>query len=232
MARISISIAVAALLMLGISSASTGHAAATRNSAGNRSASAAQQSASDDLDQALAVELGLHPGAFVAPEGFACASDANPDARTCIFIKSTLDQIQRGIAVFDFLEPGSGGAKEVVARDTAGNWDFWFGTQQSVHQLLYLPDAVMVCTNRDALNLHSAPSVDASLVGALSDGVTATADEFLLAPDLRDTAGRPINPAYGWYHVTSPVDGWALSLYLSDARLPDCTLHDAITAPR
>lgn len=171
--------------------------------------------------------------AFAAAlEWFDAVSDAdcqtnNPQKKHCVEALSEPFTVQRGIAAFGVADPeGVGGFVGVLGRDPAGEWKSWFGGQQA-YQLLTLPGDMLVCAEGERLNVRSAPTTDAPAVGQLDDLTTVRAEEFVLTEPASDL----YTPGYGWYHLSSPQDGWAYSKYLTDARNGDCTLRDALEAP-
>lgn len=150
----------------------------------------------------------------------------NPQKKQCVSAQSSPSTVQRGIAVFGVSDPGGFGAfAGVLGRDPAGEWKFWFATQQA-YQLLVLPGDMLVCAEGDSLNVRSAPTTDAQVVGSLSDLTAVRAEEFVLTEPASDLD----KPGYGWYHLSAPLDGWAYSKYLTNADLGDCSLRDGIEA--
>ncbi len=64
---------------------------------------------------------------------------------------------------------------------------------------------------------------DVRVVGVLEDLTAVRAGEFVLTEQAIDQ-----QHGYGWFRLSSPLDGWACSNYLTNASWEDCVLHDAI----
>jgi hypothetical protein len=175
------------------------------------------QAAATAVDAAFAAAL----------EHFDAVSDAdcttnNPQEKDCVSAQSQPSTVQRGIAVFGVGPPDGPGFVGVLGRDPAGEWNFWLGGQQ-FYQLLILPEDMIVCAESQRLNVRSAPMTDAPVVGKLEDLTMVRAEEFVLTEP-----GSGPQQGYGWFRLSSPLDGWAYSKYLTNASQGDCTLHDAL----
>ncbi len=169
------------------------------------------------VDAALAAAL----------EYFDAVSDAdcetnNPQNKQCVGLASQPATVQLGIAVFGVASPEGPGFAGVLGRDPAGEWMFWRGGQQD-YQLLMLPGDALVCAFGEGLNVRSASTTDAPAVGVIDDLTVVQAEEFVLTEP-----GSDLQNGYGWFRLSSPMDGWAYSKYLTAASLDDCTLHDAL----
>ena len=166
--------------------------------------------------------------AFAAAlEHFDAVSDAdcetnNPQNKSCAGLSSQPSTVQRGIAVFGVSGPDGGGFAGVLGRDPAGEWKVWRKVQQD-YQLLILPGDALVCGYGAGLTVGSAPTADAAAVGVLDDLTTVRAEEFVLTEQASDPAY-----GYGWFRLSSPLDGWAYSKYLTNASYGDCSLHDGM----
>lgn len=185
-----------------------------------------------------AVPTGTQTSQQAADAAFAAAlkqfegvSDAdcqtnNPQKRPCVSAQSSPSTVQRGIAAFGVSDPeGFGAFVGVLGRDPAGEWKFWFVGQQA-YQLLTLPGDMLVCAEGQGLNVRSAPTTNAPIVGSLQDLAPVRAEAFVLTEPASDRH----KPGYGWYHLSAPLDGWAYSKYLTNALLGDCSLRDGIEA--
>ncbi len=162
-----------------------------------------------------------------ALEYYDAVSDAdcetnNPQNKQCVGLSSQLSTVQGGIAVFGVASPdGPGGFVAVLGLDPAGEWKFWRAGQQD-YQLLTLPGDALVCAYGSRLNVRSAPTTDAPAVGLLEDLTGVRAEEFVL------TVPGELQHGYGWFRLSSPLDGWVYSQYLTAALWDDCSLHDAL----
>jgi len=168
--------------------------------------------------------------AFAAAlEHFDAVSDAdcetnNPQNKQCAGLSSQPSTVQRGIAAFGVGPLDGPGFVGVLGRDAAGEWKIWRAVQQD-YQLLTLPGDALVCGYGAGLNVGSAPTTDAAAVGVLEDLTRVRAEEFVLTERASDDLQQY---GYGWFRLSSPLDGWAYSKYLTAASLGDCTLHDAM----
>ncbi len=149
---------------------------------------------------------------------------SNPENKLCVGLESQPSTTQRGIAVFGVGAPDGPGFAGVLGRDSAGEWKFWRAGQQD-YQLLTLPGDALVCGYGAGLNVQSEPTNDAPAVVAVEDMTTVRAEEFLLTEVGSDDL--QLN-GYGWFRLSSPLDGWAYSKYLTNASQGDCSLHDAL----
>lgn len=187
-----------------------------------------EQTGSSAFDQALAAELAFNPGAVAVSSGDMCPAQGNAAGATCVIPVSSADAAARGIAEFGVGSPLGSGATEVLGQEPSGAWQFWFGTQNVVYQLLDLPGAIIVCAGGDGLNVRSGPSTDGAAVAKLADGTQMAAEQFVLTDPGDHTtlsAGRG-----GWYRISSPVQGWVYSRFISTASLGDCTWHDQLVS--
>jgi hypothetical protein len=166
--------------------------------------------------------------AFAAAlEQFDAVSDAdcetnNPQNKTCAGLSSQPSEVPRGIAVFGVGAPAGPGFVGVLGRDAAGEWKVWREVQQD-YQLLTLPGDALVCGYGAGLTVVSAPAADAAAVGVLEDLTRVRAEEFVLTEQASD-----LQHGYGWFRLSSPLDGWAYSKYLTNASWEDCSTHDAM----
>ncbi len=168
------------------------------------------------VDAALAAALEYYDAVSDAD----CETN-NPQNKQCVGLSSQPSTIQGGIAVFGVASPDGPGFVAVLGRDAAGVWKFWRAGQQD-YQLLTLPGDGLVCAYGAGLNVRSAPTTDAPVVGAIEDLTSVRAEEFVL------TVQGELQFGYGWFRLSSPLDGWSYSKYLTNASLGDCALHDAL----
>ncbi len=169
----------------------------------------------------------VDPALAAALEYFDAVSDAdcqtnNPQNRRCVGLSSQPSTVQLGIAVFGVGSPDGGGFAGVLGLDPAGEWKFWRAGQQD-YQLLTLPGDALVCAYGSRLNVRSEPTTDAPAVGIIEDLTGIRAEEFVLTE-----RGSDPQHGYGWFRLSSPLDGWAYSKYLTAASWDDCALHDAL----
>ncbi len=170
----------------------------------------------------------VDPALVAALEYFDAVSDAdcqtnNPQNKRCVGLSSQPSTVQRGIAVFGVASPdGPGGFAGVLGRDPAGEWKFWRAGQQD-YQLLTLPGDALVCAYGSRLNVRSEPTTDAPAVGVMEDLTAVRAEEFVLTEQ-----GSDLQQGHGWFRLSSPLDGWVYSKYLTAALWDDCALHDAL----
>ncbi len=147
------------------------------------------------------------------------------DSPICIVPQPSLGATERGIVAFGVSDYPAGGAIVFLGRTPEGEWEFWFGTQDITYRLTALPGEMRVCAGGAGLNLRASPSTDSEALAALPDDVGVAVDSFVLTePGMMSPTGP--EAGYGWYHLTSPEEGWAYSKYLSDASLDDCSIHD------
>ena len=168
-------------------------------------------------DAALAAALEL----FDAVSDADCETN-NPQNKSCAGLSSQPSEVQRGIAVFGVGAPDGPGFVGVLGRDPAGEWKVWREVQQD-YQLLTLPGDALVCGYGAGLTVGSAPTAAAAAVGVLEDLTRVRAEEFVLTEQASD-----LQHGYGWFRLSSPLDGWAYSKYLTNASWEDCSMHDAM----
>lgn len=171
------------------------------------------------LDAALAAALAY----FDAVSDADCETN-NPQNKNCAGLSSQLSTVQGGIAVFGVGPPDGPGFVGVLGLDPAGEWKAWRAVQQD-YQLLTLPADALVCAYGSRLNVRSKPTTDAPAVGVLEDLTRVRAEEFVLTERASDDLQQH---GYGWFRLSSPLDGWAYSKYLTNASWDDCALHDAL----
>ncbi len=171
------------------------------------------------VDAALAAAL-----EYFDAVGDADCETNNPQNKQCVGLSSQPSTVQRGIAVYGVGSPDGPGFAGVLGRDPAGEWQFWRAGQQD-YQLLTLPGDALVCAYSAGLNVRSEPTTDAPAVGVIEDLTGVRAEEFTLTERGSDDQQQH---GYGWFRLSSPLDGWAYSKYLTAASWDDCALHDAL----
>ena len=156
------------------------------------------------------------------------ACTPSPETPACTIPNPSLGTPQHGTAAFGASSYPGGGAMEFLGQTPEGEWKFWFGTQNITYQLTVLPGEMRVCAGGAGLNVRASPAVESEALTLLNDDTIISVDRFVLTePGLRSpTTG--VQAGFGWYHLTSPKEGWAFSKYLSDASLGDCSVHDAL----
>jgi hypothetical protein len=132
-----------------------------------------------------------------------------------------------GTAAFVTSQYPDGGAMEFLGQTPEGDWKFWFGTQNVTYQLTVLPGDVRVCAGGEGLNVRESPDRESESLTLLSDGATIRVDRFVLTEPGTTAPVTTAHAGFGWYHLTSPQEGWAYSKYLSAASLGDCSVHDS-----
>jgi hypothetical protein len=106
------------------------------------------------------------------------------------------------------------GAAMFFGRTADGSWGYWFATQNTGGPLVSLPGEMVVCADGDGLNLRAEPSTSAAQVALIPDGTIVRGDRFVLTEaGARSGDGLPEH-GDGWYHITSPEEGWAYDPYL------------------
>ena len=178
-------------------------------------------------DQAAATSLAAALRIFDGTDDPMCRAVAGD--RACVNPQSSPEQAARGIATFGVGESGPdavGGFAGILGRDPMGEWQFWFGTQNIVYQLLILPGAMTVCADGDGLNVRALPSTDAEILATLPDLARVMAEQFTLTqPGTPPTVTSDQVIGSGWYYLSAPVEGWASSLHLENAALPSDTMQ-------
>lgn len=176
-------------------------------------------------DLALAAAAAKYK-AIIRPSTEPCTRD-NEKKQPCISLQSPASAAERGTVAIGVADAaGFGGFVAIFGRDSAGAWDLWFGTQNQSYHAWILPADMLVCADGDGLNVRKAPGSDAPIVTLLKDLVKVRAEEFVLI-----AAASGQKQGTGWYRLSSPVEGWAHSSFLSDARLNDCSLRDLQKEP-
>jgi hypothetical protein len=186
------------------------------------------QAPTDAYDAALAAALGSN-GVLTAP-GQPCTATA---PALCVVASTPprpedVESAARGVVVFGEGND-QGGAEVVFAVDAGGAWQQWFGFQNIIYEIVQLPGAAFVCAGGDMLNIRAGADPNSPIVGTVSDGASLQLLQFVLTQPSNFTGGTRVVGS-GWYRIDTPVAGWVSSLYVSDARLPDCTVHDAQAA--
>ena len=116
---------------------------------------------------------------------------------------------------------------EFLGQTPEGEWKFWFGTQAIAYQLTVLPGDMRVCAGGAGLNVRASSAAESESLALLNDGTIISVDRFVLTEPGSRSATTGAQAGFGWYHLTSPKEGWAFSKYLSVASLGDCSVHDA-----
>jgi hypothetical protein len=155
----------------------------------------------------------------------ACLQD-NPARKVCIKLEAPDASVQRGVAEFGAGDPDGGGFGFVMARTAAGEWRFWFGSQQQFYVQLVLPGALLACGEGNGVAVRAQPSVSSAAVSTVKDLVQLQAQEFVLT--IPGKYGSGGTRGEGWYHVTTPVDGWVQAREATDAKLGNCQLRDSL----
>jgi hypothetical protein len=156
----------------------------------------------------------------------ACTPSA--DTPVCISPNPTLGTPERGTAAFATSEFPGGGAVEFLGQTPEGEWKFWFGTQNITYQLTVLPGEMRVCASGEGLNVRESPDRESESLTLLNDDSVIGVDSFVLTEPGSRSPVTGAQAGFGWYHLTSPREGWVYSKYLSAAALGDCSVHDAL----
>jgi hypothetical protein len=142
-------------------------------------------------------------------------------SRLCATLESDDNTVANGMAVISVDNRSGGGFNALYGRTLNGEWKAWEHTQNPF-LLLGLPGNVRVCADGDGLNVRELPAQTGNVVQLLPDNTIARADRFVLeTPRSGETRG------FGWYHLVSPIEGWAHSEFLANAAHGDCALRDA-----
>ncbi len=155
----------------------------------------------------------------------ACLAD-NPQQKVCIERTTPESALDGGVARFSGGYPEGGGFAFLMGRTSAGEWHFWLGSQQEFYVLANLPGDLRACGGGEDVVARANPSSDAAAAGKVPDLSVAHAEEFVLTKS--GTFGVSSTRGDGWYRISSPVTGWVASRDVTDAKLGDCRLRDAI----
>jgi len=194
--------------------------AATRPAASPTAASATPAAA--EADRAAAAAKTIIGGVVDA------ACTPSPETPVCIIPSPSLGTPQHGTAAFATSDYPGGGAMEFLGQTPEGEWKFWFSTQSTAYQLTVLPGDMRVCAGGAGLNVRASPAAESESLTLLNDGTIISVDRFVLTEPGTRSATTGVQAGFGWYHLTSPKEGWAFSKYLSVASLGDCSVHDAL----
>jgi len=156
------------------------------------------------------------------------ACTPSPETPDCTIPNPSLGTPQHGTAAFGISSYPGGGAMEFLGQTPEGEWKFWFGTQSTAYQLTVLPGDMRVCAGGAGLNVRASPAVEGESLTLLNDGTIISVDRFVLTESGTTSPTGVLQAGFGWYHLTSPKEGWAFSKYLSVASLGDCSVHDAL----
>jgi hypothetical protein len=151
----------------------------------------------------------------------------SPETPICVAPNLSLGSPDHGTAAFVTSEYPDGGAMEFLGQTPEGEWKFWFGAQNVTYQLTVLPGDMRVCAGGEGLNVRESPDRESESLTLLNDGITIRVDRFVLTEPGTTAPVTTAHAGFGWYHVTSPQQGWAYSKYLAAASLGDCSVHDA-----
>ena len=155
------------------------------------------------------------------------ACTPSPETPACTVPKPSLGTPERGTAAFGISSYPGGGAMEFLGQTPEGEWKFWFGTQSTAYQLTVLPGEMRVCAGGAGLNVRASSAAESESLALLNDDRIISVDRFVLTEPGTRSATTGVQAGFGWYHLTSPKEGWAFSKYLSVASLGDCSVHDA-----
>ena len=156
------------------------------------------------------------------------ACTPSPETPACTVPKPSLGTPERGTAAFGISSYPGGGAMEFLGQTPEGEWKFWFGTQSTAYQLTVLPGEMRVCAGGAGLNVRASSAAESESLALLNDDRIISVDRFVLTEPGTRSATTGVQAGFGWYHLTSPKEGWAFSKYLSVASLGDCSVHDAL----
>jgi hypothetical protein len=180
-------------------------------------------SSGNDEDALWAAIRAVSPGVQfqTSCQGFAFSA-ANP---TCHLAGGwTPQQLASGIAETGTQGPEAG-SLAYFARKADGTWALYASIGNGGGgPLAKLPGDGLVCADGDGLNLRAEPSTTAAVVTLLPDTTTVRVDRFVLAEATIPGRAQPgsIPHGNGWYHVTSPQEGWAFSDFLVPATDGGC----------
>jgi hypothetical protein len=164
-----------------------------------------------DRDQLRAAILAHSPAIVFDPN---CVPD---EAGSCMTGEWPAEMLATGIAT----GPG-GGAATFYGRHADGTWEFWFATQNSGGPQTRLPGDMLVCAQGDGLNLRAEPSTSAAVVTLIPDGTIVRGDRFVMTDPPSPGVRMQPHPD-GWYHITSPQEGWAYDRFLVETPPATCT---------
>ena len=178
--------------------------------------------AASEADRAAAAAKAMFGGVVDA------ACTPSPETPACVIPNASLGTPQYGTAAFATSDYPGGGAMEFLGQTPEGEWKFWFGTQNLTYQLTVLPGDMRVCAGGAGLNVRASSAVESEALTLLNDDTIISVDRFVLTEPGPRSPTTGAQAGFGWYHLTSPEEGWAFSKYLSDASLGDCSVHDAL----
>ena len=156
------------------------------------------------------------------------ACTPSPETPVCTVPEPSLGTPQYGTAAFGISSYPGGGAIEFLGQTPEGEWEFWFATQNITYQLTVLPGDMRVCAGGSGLNVRASSAAESESLALLNDDTIISVDRFVLTEPGTRSATTGVQAGFGWYHLTSPKEGWAFSKYLSVASLGDCSVHDAL----
>ncbi len=168
------------------------------------------------------------PAALSQLDAVTSADCDAPDAadKPCITLTSNEETVRNGLATFGVATRAGGGHVALFGRNQSGEWIHWHDTQNTF-LLLFLPGDVRICADGDGLNVRELPTISAKVITTVPDESVARVDQFVL-----DLPGEEGGRGFGWYHLTTPVEGWAHSDYLAAAAQGDCAVRDAQVTPQ
>ncbi len=140
-----------------------------------------------------------------------CSAD-NP-AGPCATGEWSSEALATGIAAVGITE-SEGGIMTYWGRTADGTWVYWFASQNVGGPPVLLPGDMIVCANGDGLNLRAEPSTSAAVVALIPDGTVIVGDRLVMTDP--PSPGGSFEHPDGWYHITSPQEGWAYDRFLLD----------------
>lgn len=180
-------------------------------------------------DALLAAAASAIAGVHVSPLTLDACVAASIDNQPCFDFTTPQSDTSTGIASFDAGFPEGGRFTFLMGSDAAGQWQFWFGSEFPSYALVSLPGQIRACGGGADVPILDAPG--GSQAGEALEGDILEADRFVLTA--AGTFGVEGQRGEGFYHVTSPVEGWVDATNTSDASLGDCSLRDSFeSTPR
>lgn len=163
---------------------------------------------------------------YVSPLTLPACLQGNPQRAPCIELKTSPEQLARGVARFALGDPNGGASTFLMGRMADGRWAYWRGSQQQSYVLETLPGQLLVCGPKNGAAIRAEPSASSAAIAAPPNLAPLAAEELrLVIPGQYGVQGQR---GEAWYRLTSPAAGWIDATQATAAALGDCLLHDEV----